>query len=111
MQVLQDEIHYLAPHISREAVRPSKDNLKAVVEFIPSQTYMEIWAFLGFVGHYQWFIKGFVCIMQPLHKCLFGRSASKKNEQVMLTTEAKDAFETLKKACLEAPVLAFANFD
>ena len=28
-----------------------------------------------------------------------------------LTAEAKDAFETLKRACLEAPVLAFADFD
>ena len=25
--------------------------------------------------------------------------------------EAKDAFETLKRACLKAPMLAFANFD
>ena len=25
--------------------------------------------------------------------------------------EAKEAFEMLKKACFEAPVLAFANFD
>ena len=29
----------------------------------------------------------------------------------MLMVEAKDTFEMLKKACLEAPVLAFANFD
>ena len=29
----------------------------------------------------------------------------------MLMAEGKDAFETLNKACLEAPVLAFANFD
>ena len=25
--------------------------------------------------------------------------------------EAKDTFETLKRACLEAPVLAFADFN
>ena len=25
--------------------------------------------------------------------------------------EVKDTFETLKKACLRAPVLAFVNFD
>ena len=25
--------------------------------------------------------------------------------------EAKDTFETLEKTCLEAPVLAFADFD
>ena len=29
----------------------------------------------------------------------------------MLMAEAKDVFETLKKACLEAPVLAFADFN
>ena len=29
----------------------------------------------------------------------------------MLTAEAKDAFDTLKNACLWAPVLAFDNFD
>ena len=29
----------------------------------------------------------------------------------MLMAEAKDTFETLKKACLKTPVLTFANFD
>ena len=29
----------------------------------------------------------------------------------MLTKEAKEAFETLRKAFLKAPLLAFANFD
>ena len=29
----------------------------------------------------------------------------------MLTSNMQVAFEMLKKACLEAPVLAFANFD
>ena len=29
----------------------------------------------------------------------------------MLTRDPKIAFETLKKACLEAPLLAFADFN
>ena len=29
----------------------------------------------------------------------------------MLTAKAEDTFETLKRACLEAPVLAFADFS
>ena len=33
------------------------------------------------------------------------------SEQVTLTEEVQGAFMTLKKACLEAPVLAFADFD
>ena len=107
----QNEMNYLAHHISKEGVWPSKENLKAVAEFTPPWTYMEIQAFLGLVGHYQQFIKGFACVVQPLHKHLSGEGATKKNEQVTLIEEALDAFENLKKACLEASMLAFADFN
>ena len=48
---------------------------------------------------------------QPHCEHLSGEGASKKNEQVTLTSDAQAAFEMLKKAYLEAPVLAFADFD
>ena len=54
---------------------------------------------------------GFACVVQPLHNHLSREGAGKKSELVMLTSNAQVAFETLKKACLEAPVLAFANFN
>ena len=63
------------------------------------------------MGHYQQLIKRFAGIPQPLQKHLSGEGASKKTEWVTLTAEAKGAYEMLKKACLEAPMLAFANFD
>ena len=63
------------------------------------------------MGHYWQFIKGFARITQPVHEHLSGEGASTKSGWVTLMVEAKDTFETLKKACLEAPVLAFANFD
>ena len=61
--------------------------------------------------HYQQFMKGFAHIAPPLHEHLSGEGASKKRNQVTLMVVAKDAFKMLQKACLEAPVLAFANFD
>ena len=106
-----NKINYLAHHISKEGVQPSKENLKAVAEFTSPQTYIEIKAFLGLVGHYQQFIKGFAHIAQPLHKHLSEEGSSKKNEWVTLTEEAMGAYEKLKKACLEVPVLAFADFN
>ena len=48
---------------------------------------------------------------KPLHEHLSEEGAGKKNEWVTLTSDAQIAFEMLRKACLEAPVLAFANFD
>ena len=46
-----------------------------------------------------------------VHKPLPGEGTSKKSEWVMLMTEAKDTFQLLKKACLEAPMLILANLD
>ena len=107
----KNEINYLAHHISREGVQPSKENLKAVAEFATPQTCTEILAFLGLVGQYGQFIKGFACIVQPLYKYLSGEGAGKKNEWVTLTEGALGTFELFKKACLESPVLAFADFN
>ena len=49
--------------------------------------------------------------MQPLHEHLCREGASKKSEQVTLTSDMQTAFEMLMKACLEAPMVAFANFN
>ena len=110
-EFFKNEINYLAHHISKEGVEPSKKNLKAVARLAPSQIYTKIWAFMSLVGHYQWFIKGFTSIVQPLHEYLSGKGASKKNECIMLMEEVLGAFKTLKKACHETPMLAFTNID
>ena len=51
-EFFKNEINYLAHHVSKEGVWLSKENIKAVATFAPPQTYTEIWAFLGLVGHY-----------------------------------------------------------
>ena len=48
---------------------------------------------------------------QPLHEHQSGEDAGKKNMHVTLTSDAQAAFKMLKKACLEAPVLVFADFN
>ena len=48
---------------------------------------------------------------QPLHEHLSRESAGKKSEWVTLTSDMQVSFDALKKTCLEAPVLVFANFD
>ena len=84
--------------------------MKAIAEYAPLQTYTEIRAFLGLVGHYRCFIKGFVQIAQPLNEHLAGEGASQKLERVTLSEGALKAFEMLKRACMNNPVLAFADY-
>ena len=55
---LREEITYLAHQVSKDGVWPSNSNLKAITECTPPQTYTDVCAFLGLVGHYRRFIKG-----------------------------------------------------
>ena len=96
--------------MSKEGIRPSNINVRAVAKYAPPQTYTEIRAFLGLVGHYRHFIKGFARIAQPLNEHLAGEGASRKSERVSLSEEALKAFEELKQACMQSPVLAFADY-
>ena len=79
------------------------------MECVPPQTYTEVHAFLGLVGHYQRFIKGFAHIVQPLNEHLTEEGASRKSEQLSLSEDALKAFEVPKQACMTALVLAFAD--
>ena len=108
--LFREEINYLAHKVSKAGVCPSNINVKAIAEYAPLQTYTEIRAFLGLVGHYRCFIKGFAQIAQPLNEHLAGEGASWKSERVSLSEGALKAFEMLKRACMNSPVLAIADY-
>ena len=78
--LFRGEINYSADQVSKQGVWPSDTNIKAIAEYVLPQTYTEIRAFFGLVGHYRWFIKGFAPIAQPLNEHLAGEGASRKSE-------------------------------
>ena len=96
--------------MSKQGVKPSDANLKAITECVLLQTYAEICTFLGLVGHYRQFIKGFAWIAQLLNEHLAGEGASRKLEQMSLSEDALEAFQALKQACMSAPILAFTDY-
>ena len=108
--LFKEEINYLAHRVSKQGVQPSDTNLKAIAECVLPQTYMEIHAFLGLIGHYRQSIKGFTGIAQPLNEHLAGEGASRKLELVSLSKNALEAFQALKQACMSSPILAFADY-
>ena len=109
--VFKSEINYLAHHVSKEGVRPSKKNLESIAQCPPSDTYTKVKSFVGLVGHYRHFIKGFAKIAAPLYDLTSGENKDKKLEHIDLSPEAWEAFECLKANCLQAPILAFPDFN
>ena len=108
--LFKEKINYLADQVSKQGIWPSNTNLKAIAECAPLRTYTEIRDFLSLIGQFRWFIRGFARIAQPLNEHLVGEGASRKSESVSLSEEALEAFRALKQACMNSPVLAFANY-
>ena len=105
-EVFKLEINYLAHHVSWKGVLPSKKNLESIAQCPPPDTYTKVKSFVGLVGHYRCFIKGFAKTAAPLYDLTSGDNKDKKSEHVDLSPEAHEAFDRLKATCLQAPILA-----
>ena len=81
------EIVYLAHHVSSEGICPSKENVHTIKEFPMPETYTQVRAFCGLVGHYCHFIKGFAHLAHPLYDIL---GEEVKMGAVTLPLEAQD---------------------
>ena len=104
----QSEIMYLAHHISWRGILPSWENAWAVQEFLMPETYTQVCAFCGLVGHYRRFIRGFTNIAHPLYDVL-GKEV--KMGLVDLPPEAQEAMDILKGKVQSTPALVFPDFD
>ena len=104
-EVFKSETNYLAHHVSQKGVLPSKKNLESIVQCPPPDMYTKVKSFVGLVGHYRRFIKGFAKIAAPLYDLTSGDNKDKKSEHVDLSPEAHEAFDCLKTACLQTPRL------
>ena len=49
-EVFRTEINYLAHHVSKRGVLPSKKNLEAIAQCPPPDTYTKVKSFIGLVG-------------------------------------------------------------
>ena len=104
----QSEIVYLAHHISWRGILPSQENVRAMQEFPMPETYTQVCAFCGLVGHYRRLIKGFANIAHPLYD-VPGKEV--KMGPVDLLPEAREAMGILKGKVQSMPVLVFPDFD
>ena len=110
-EVFKPETNYLVHHVSQKGVLPSKKNFESIAQCPPPDTYTKVKSFVGLVGYFRCFIKGFAKIAAPLYDLTSGDNKDKKSEHVDLSAEALEAFDHLKAAYLQAPILAFPDFD
>uniref|UniRef100_A0A8C1WKU1 Gypsy retrotransposon integrase-like protein 1 n=1 Tax=Cyprinus carpio TaxID=7962 RepID=A0A8C1WKU1_CYPCA len=111
--LLRREVKFLGHCVSAAGVAVDPEKVAAVREWSAPKTVRQVRSFLGFVGYYRRFIKGFSKIAKPLNQLLAGtgRPRGRGSPSIMWDPECEAAFQQLKQELLQAPILAYADFN
>ena len=93
------QLEFLGHHLSGAGIRPSPSKVKVVADWQPPKDLKELRVFLGFTNYYRKFVPRFSHVAQPLN------DRTKKDWPYVWTHKCQTAFETLRQALIQEPVL------
>ena len=101
--LFQREVSFLGHVVGQDGVRADPEKVAAVRDWPVPTSVKEMRSFLGFCTYYRRFVQDFASIAAPLHQL------TKKGEQFRWNAEHQAAFNQLKEALVDAPVLQYPD--
>ena len=101
----QSKIHYLGHVISGEGIVVDPAKVQAIMECPVPMNVLEVHSFIGLVGYYRWFVKGFSKIAGPITEL------QKKNKKFVCTEKCTEAFRRLKELFTTVAILKVPDMD
>jgi hypothetical protein len=99
------QLHYLGHVISQNGVATDPGKVSIIKSWPSPRSAKEIRSFLGLAGYYRKFVANFGILSRPLTNLL------KKGQLFVWHSEHEQAFNALKQALINAPVLALPDFS
>jgi len=97
---LKDEVLYIGHVVSKDGVSPNPKVVESVKNWKVPDNVKKIQQFLGLCNYYRQFVLNFSEVASPLSKL------TQKNVEFIWSPECQSAFEKLKSALCNAPVLS-----
>jgi hypothetical protein len=99
-----ESIVFLGHVVSKEGTKPDLGKTDAVLRFPEPKTVTNVKSFLGLTGYCRKYIKGYSRLASPLFEL------TKKDVAFVWNQNCQRAFDDLKKALVEAPILVRPDF-
>ncbi|XP_078249909.1 uncharacterized protein LOC144589343 [Pogona vitticeps] len=106
-QLGSPEIKYLGHMVGGGMIKPLEAKIEAVRDWPRPTTKRKVKSFLGLVGYYRKFIPRFSEIAAPLTDL----TRKKADDRIPWTSDCEAAFQRLKEALINYPVLRAPDFD
>ena len=102
---VKKQLNYLGHIISDDGISVDPGKVSVMENLQPPENIRDVRSFLGMTSYYRKYVPNFSKIARPL------TALTRKNARFKWMDEAQTAFETLKAALLQAPILAFPDIS
>ncbi len=92
-------ITFLGHVVSESGTRPDPGKIEAVLHFPQPKTVTNVRLFLGLIGYYRNYVRGYVRLAAPLFEL------TKRDVNFVWDMGCQQAFQSLKAALVDAPIL------
>jgi hypothetical protein len=99
-----ESIVFLGHVVNKEGTKPNLGKIDAVLRFPEPMTITNVRSFLGLTGYYRKYIRGYSRMASPLFELI------KKDVAFVWNQNYQRAFDDLKRALVEAPILVRPDF-